>query len=918
MRAPRQSDRVNRLAAGLGLAALLAGGALLLIIAGPWPPWPPSVPSVPSVLRTLQTSYLPDDVLRRTIVLIAWLAWGYLLGSILLTTVAIFEARRGRYGAAVRLSSALTPAFARAFIEWILVGVMTTSLISPVTLPTARASSTAAALARQPASYAADRLPDATQYGKSRPLPSATSSPAAPHASVVVIVVTRPGDTLWCLAAWRWGNGAYWPRLMAANYGRRMPDGQPFTDPHQLPAGWALVVPVDSDSATLLEALGPAAAPKETAPVITPPRLVSPAPSTVHVPRPASRRPLSGSPVVAVAAAAAATLLAAAALTRRRWMRAWRPPLDMTGASTSGRAPDPLAAADGFIARLRQAAGAAQISRLEATSQRLSDVLSQTGAQVELLWAREREHEIDFWVASIGSVALKAVADQLDARFVQAQSATTITLKAVSAPSPLHSHSRFWWVPAGYDAEGVISLNLLGAPAIAFSTGRSGDDILAAFTLGAIASRWAATREQVTLLVAPETPGSLRPLAPQLGDATPAEWLEVEALRQARLETDFVVPSIVVLNAAGDQRLRDAAHSVRAAQVTVSRGDDPGFTVGNQRCPWPLSLFELGHADAEECAMTLAAAMGFLLTQEVPPPRDRPIQRSQPPISVDQQAAASVDGAQEPVQPPESVAVPVRASRIAAQCLGAFRLRLANEPLAWPPRHKVRELLAFAFLHRQRLMSKDRVLEVLWPEAEPKRAERELYRALAELRHTVRQAVGEAHSVVDRVGSSYRLEEGLFQTDIDVFEEAAVQGLRSETDRAAPHLLAAAHAYEGDLFADSEYPWAEAERDRLQTLWLSVVCRLAEIDLTSGRPEAAWGALQLALAVAHASEAIHRIAFAALGALGLRSEVTRLYERLQAVLREEFGAEPEAATRDAYNRALGLRDSRVGSGGYQM
>jgi len=239
---------------------------------------------------------------------------------------------------------------------------------------------------------------------------------------------------------------------------------------------------------------------------------------------------------------------------------------------------------------------------------------------------------------------------------------------------------------------------------------------------------------------------------------------------------------------------------------------------------------------------------------------------------------------------------------------------MADKPFAWPPRHKVRELLAFAFLHRKRLISKDRILEMLWPEAEPERAERELYRALAELRRAVRQVMGEAHPVIDRVGSSYRLEEGLFQTDIDAFEEAAVNGLRAERDGAASHLLEAAQTYAGDLFADSTYPWAEAERDRLQTLWLSVICRLAEIDLMAGRPEAAWAMLQPALVAAHANEAIHRIAFAALGALGLRSEVTRLYERLQAVLREEFGAEPEGATRDAYRSALGLRNSRAGAG----
>ncbi len=925
MRAQRQSDGVGRLAGGVGVVALLVGGASLLIVAGPWPPWPTSLPSLSSFPNTLRDSYLPDEVLRRSVVLIAWLIWGYLLCSTVVTAAAVLEARRGQHGTATRLSFALTPSFVRSCIEWILLGAVTTSLIAPMTLPTAGAASWVHG--RQRVSLTDEGLAGATPVLRERSLSSAEqakplSSPTAPQAPVVLIVLTRPGDTLWCLAAWRWGNGVYWPRLMDANYGRRLPDGQAFTDPHQLAAGWALVVPVDSDSAsTLLEPAASRVGPKEAAPVIqaspTPSAypLLSPTPSTVDVPRPAPRRPVSGLPVIPVAAVTAVSLLAAAALARHRWIRTWRPPLHMSGPPTEpARVPDAAAVADSLIARIRQAAQGAAISRLEATSQRLAEALFQSGIEVELSWAREHGNEVDFFMGSAGSLALKTVAQRLEARLGETQLGTTITLKVVNAPPPMPSRVRFWWAPAGYVAEGVVSLNLLGEQSIAFSPGRPGDDALAAFSLGAIASRWATTREPVTLLFAPEAPGSLRPLAPQLGDTAQAEWLEVEALRRARLEADSMVPSIVVVDASGDQRLKDAAHALGVPQVQVHPSDNAGFRVGNQTCPWPLSLFELGHADAEECAMTLAAAMGALLPRDSSPPPNRLPERGQPRIPLDEEAAAPVGRAQEPVQVPESVAIPVQASRITAQCLGAFRLRLADKPLAWPPRHKVRELLAVAFMHRQRLMSKDRILELLWPEAEPERAERELYRALAELRHTVRQALGQPHSVIDRVGSSYRIEEGLFQTDIDAFEEAAVQGLRLETDRAASHLLAAAEAYEGDLFADAEYPWAEAERDRLQTLWLSVICRLAEIDLAGGRPEAAWATLQSALAAAPANEAIHGIAFVALGALGLRAEVTRLYERLQAVLREEFGAEPEAATREAYKRSLGLRDSRASVG----
>jgi len=75
--------------------------------------------------------------------------------------------------------------------------------------------------------------------------PTASSSTIrafdAPASAVTYVV--RGGDTLWSIADQAYGSGMAYRRLVEANVGRRMPDGQMFTAQGVIRPGWELLVP---------------------------------------------------------------------------------------------------------------------------------------------------------------------------------------------------------------------------------------------------------------------------------------------------------------------------------------------------------------------------------------------------------------------------------------------------------------------------------------------------------------------------------------------------------------------------------------------------------------------------------------------------------------------------------------------------
>jgi len=155
--------------------------------------------------------------------------------------------------------------------------------------------------------------------------------------------------------------------------------------------------------------------------------------------------------------------------------------------------------------------------------------------------------------------------------------------------------------------------------------------------------------------------------------------------------------------------------------------------------------------------------------------------------------------------------------------LGGFAATVDGVPVA--PRawrlKKGRELVKLLALAPRHRLHREQVMDVLWREHAPAAAANNLYQAV----HAARRALGpDAIEVRDEMVSlADRIE-----VDVDAFERAAADALRSGTEAAVRTALA---LHTGELLPENRYDdWAEVARDRLESTHADLKAALAAAD----------------------------------------------------------------------------------------
>ena len=221
---------------------------------------------------------------------------------------------------------------------------------------------------------------------------------------------------------------------------------------------------------------------------------------------------------------------------------------------------------------------------------------------------------------------------------------------------------------------------------------------------------------------------------------------------------------------------------------------------------------------------------------------------------------------------------------ISIRMLGGFEVLIDGHLLparSWSRRRAADlvKLLALAPGHR---LTREQVMEALWPGLAPARAGANLRKAA----YHARRAMGLADAVT-LDGSTVRLG-GRVDTDAESFAEESALALESGDPEACRRTAA---AYPGDLLPDDLYAdWCVDERARLRARFLQL--------LEQG---ALWGRLVEEEPV---NEVAHQEIIAAHLQTGDRAAALRQFEELRRSLRSRLGVSPNPASMDLYDRAL--------------
>ncbi len=242
-------------------------------------------------------------------------------------------------------------------------------------------------------------------------------------------------------------------------------------------------------------------------------------------------------------------------------------------------------------------------------------------------------------------------------------------------------------------------------------------------------------------------------------------------------------------------------------------------------------------------------------------------------------------------------------TRLRIELLGGFRLFVDGRLSARQPGARQQQLIAFLVLHaRDAHVARQRVAGSMWPESTDAQALTNLRREL----HHLRDDWPRLEALIDS-GSrtiAWRADAAAL-VDVVAFEAAATRGLAG--DVAA--LQEAARAYQGDLLPGVEAEWIDAERERLRQRATRVLAQLVSMFETQQSLDRAIEHVQALLRLDPLNEDGWRSLMRSQARRGDRAAALHAYQQCAAVLKNELGMGPSAATRLAY-REIVEQDAR--------
>jgi DNA-binding SARP family transcriptional activator len=266
--------------------------------------------------------------------------------------------------------------------------------------------------------------------------------------------------------------------------------------------------------------------------------------------------------------------------------------------------------------------------------------------------------------------------------------------------------------------------------------------------------------------------------------------------------------------------------------------------------------------------------------------QERPTTRPQP---------APAIAEQEPAQSLHAEAVASRPERVGLRLLGPLELTGCKKTR--PRRQATRELLAFLALQHG-LVSRQELIEALWPGEEPRRSAERFNQAATE----ARRLLGDAFQ--RRAANHYQLDRRHLDIDLDQLEQLH-QGARDRDGGQQPALLERALAlFRGEPFAGIDALWADAEARRLRALQSELLDQLGRLRLGAGDATGALAAAEHAAMLDRSNERPVQLAMEAEAALGQRDAIVERYERLCHDLDEQYGLGPSRESKQLYRRLL--------------
>ncbi len=182
--------------------------------------------------------------------------------------------------------------------------------------------------------------------------------------------------------------------------------------------------------------------------------------------------------------------------------------------------------------------------------------------------------------------------------------------------------------------------------------------------------------------------------------------------------------------------------------------------------------------------------------------------------------------------------------QVRVQCFGRLELLVDGSPVRWPTK-KSMELFAYLLHNKEKFVSKDRIVDNLWPDQGYENALVNLHTAIYRIRQTLGESGGRLS--IDYESGRYRLRMADVSFDVEEFEKALDQS-RSLPDKAIALLEHATSLYTGDYLEEPSYIWCVDVQEGLRQKRFACLRNLATLYVSAGDPVKAVPILETAVA----------------------------------------------------------------------
>jgi two-component SAPR family response regulator len=251
--------------------------------------------------------------------------------------------------------------------------------------------------------------------------------------------------------------------------------------------------------------------------------------------------------------------------------------------------------------------------------------------------------------------------------------------------------------------------------------------------------------------------------------------------------------------------------------------------------------------------------------------------------------------------------------RLFIETLGGFRVIRGGAVMRedeWD-RIQPKQLLKVIVSSGTKRISKEALMDQLWPEERPKAAESDFKTALQRLRKSLEPTIHKdfGSSYIHLQDNVVSLDSELCEVDVDRFLSLLKKGEELEKvanlKEALSNYSEAIQMYKEDFLADELYiPWVDKKREELRGRYIELLGKAASLSDRQGALKKAIDWYKKAIQADPLLEESYQKLMALYSGKGMYNEALRTYEACKKVLKEELKTKPDPMTTALYNKIL--------------